>query len=964
MEKDSTIVPFIETLRGIGLDMDACEIADILWLAPFLEGHSSSDKPPRPRSENKTKGSREGGDITPEVHGQAAAKPLQIPESASCDSKDMVAGMAFQAPATGALPGKLAISQSLRPLKRKVPSRSKRVLDEAATARRIAEMDNWLPVMRPEPSRWLDLVLLVDRWPSMVVWQQTIAEWKDLLECQGAFRNIRVWELHTETAKDGENEGVRLQVQSCPGVSTPPRNPLELVDPAGERLILIASDCVSPAWRDGRMARLMEKWGDKAMFAVVQMFPSRHWSRTGLGKAETVSMRSPGPGIPNAYLDYELEDEWFEESASDASSDIRFPVITLEPEFLYAWAKFLTGGANMRIPGALLSKHPEWTEEEDAAETPKQLDPEKRVQRFHAAASPYARLLAGYLSSVPLNLPVMRLVQKKMLPQSSQVHLAEVFLSGLIERISFPADAKNQESIRYDFVPDVREHLRKAALTSETLKVTDLVSEFIEKNQGMFKEFLAAIPVASIDGLKMIREGSLSFASIRNSLLRRMGGAYVKLADFSDEGAISEQDYSSGDIRDGKRETESSGVHPGHETVDPRALLNEIETCFWPMLNEKRLDCKVEVDPAIPKALILNEAWLLQILLKIVGKAVKYTEKGFIRMSIGTLRFDEERGKIDLLIEVEDSGIGIPTEELDLISEFAFKGRGQEKVPLFVVRGMGPTSREMIRETMNDVIIVDSEPGKGSFFLIVLRGVEINSTVLVVEDNVDQRKIYKWYFKKYTTLKTIVAETGERAVFMAKKYMPDIIFMYLEMPGMNGYEAIRQIKEDPRLKHIPVFAITAWPLNYEISKIKEHGFNEGLEKPMPLEELHRILCKYLRHSVKKEHEICREAVSEKALPHIFEVVNVLERDYMPRWKNFMKKEPVRGVAELAVFGSKLKELGESSVIPRLEKYGNDIVALTQSFDIVNLKKKAAEFPELIKQLRSSGRLIPIESRTP
>jgi hypothetical protein len=153
---------------------------------------------------------------------------------------------------------------------RKVPSRNRFVLDEEATVRQIAESDNWLPVMRPEPSRWLDVILLADESPSMVIWQQTISELKSLLERQGAFRNVQVWGFDTQKNQLRLHAGTRFEASQ--NLS---RNPKELIDPSGKRLILVVSDCVSKAWHDGRVARMMAVWENSVMIAIVQMLP--HW---------------------------------------------------------------------------------------------------------------------------------------------------------------------------------------------------------------------------------------------------------------------------------------------------------------------------------------------------------------------------------------------------------------------------------------------------------------------------------------------------------------------------------------------------------------------------------------------------------------------------------------------------------------------------------------------------------------
>jgi hypothetical protein len=111
-------------------------------------------------------------------------------KSTSEKSKPASPGVPFKSPAVAALPNALEIGRSLRPLMRKVPSRIKFVLDEENTAQQIAENDVWIPVLKPARERWLDLVIVVEENRATVVWEETINEFRKLMERHGAFRNV------------------------------------------------------------------------------------------------------------------------------------------------------------------------------------------------------------------------------------------------------------------------------------------------------------------------------------------------------------------------------------------------------------------------------------------------------------------------------------------------------------------------------------------------------------------------------------------------------------------------------------------------------------------------------------------------------------------------------------------------------------------------------------------------------
>jgi hypothetical protein len=194
-------------------------------------------------------------------------------------------GLTFRRPAASALPGGLALGRALRPLMRRVPSHTRFVLDEEATTQRMADERQWRPVLRPALSRWLEVALVIDEWPSKVIWRQTIAELQRLLERQGAFRNLRTWGFTTDPPKG------RVRLRAGTGLEASQnwaRSPRELIDLRGQRLILMVSDCVSLGWFSGEVARMLATWGQHGLAAIVQRLPERLWRHSALGNAASV----------------------------------------------------------------------------------------------------------------------------------------------------------------------------------------------------------------------------------------------------------------------------------------------------------------------------------------------------------------------------------------------------------------------------------------------------------------------------------------------------------------------------------------------------------------------------------------------------------------------------------------------------------------------------------------------------
>jgi hypothetical protein len=219
----------IAALRDTGLDPTADEVADVIWLAYHVGparmpiapgGDRTSPVPTRdPALEFDTKAATHGSE-------RQIRQEDEEPSSPRLDSESQLSGglhtwpsggsytaagpggIPFRSPGARALPGALELGRALRPLMRRVGSRTKRIFDEVATINRVAEERIWSPVSRPAPTRWLEAALVVDEGASMNVWRETIKEFTRLLEVQGAFRDVRTWRLNT----DLRDEQVSLRV--------------------------------------------------------------------------------------------------------------------------------------------------------------------------------------------------------------------------------------------------------------------------------------------------------------------------------------------------------------------------------------------------------------------------------------------------------------------------------------------------------------------------------------------------------------------------------------------------------------------------------------------------------------------------------------------------------------------------------------------------------------------------------
>jgi predicted ATPase/class 3 adenylate cyclase len=539
----------VAALRELGLEPTADDVRDAIWLALQMQPERHAETTPRPgtaagpSSASKrpiaTGDSRPAAVIPPPepAVGEPEKEAIHLPAPRAVDADSGVRGVAVSSPGVPSLPDALGISRALRPLMRRVPSRSHFLVDERATVDRIVDEGLWLPVVRPGPSRWLDLALIVDEGASMPLWRSTIAELQALLERHGAFRDVRTWSLVTD-ARDKQPALSGRRSQSS-GSSRPSRsrNPLELVDPAGQRLLLIVSDCVSPAWRSGQAGHLVARWGRAGPVAVLQMLPERLWPGTGLA-AEPALFQMPYPGAPNSRLVVRPRSPW---PSDRPQGSLPVPVIALEPKWIAPWAKLMAGSGVDRFPGSVAYVGGAAAVRQQLPDPP--ADPvgsppataEERVLRFRATASPLAVKLAGHLAAAPLTLPVMRLIQEATVPNSTLAHLAEVFLSGLIERRTPATAPVPSDGVQYDFAEGVRDLLLNAVLRTDAMFVLRRVGDYLERRNEISFGFSAILADPNGSTAVTIDARSQPFAVVAANVLHRLGGRYEGAAELLEE---------------------------------------------------------------------------------------------------------------------------------------------------------------------------------------------------------------------------------------------------------------------------------------------------------------------------------------------------------------------------------------------------------------------------------------------
>ncbi|NQV55292.1 MAG: response regulator, partial [Rhodospirillales bacterium] len=252
---------------------------------------------------------------------------------------------------------------------------------------------------------------------------------------------------------------------------------------------------------------------------------------------------------------------------------------------------------------------------------------------------------------------------------------------------------------------------------------------------------------------------------------------------------------------------------------------------------------------------------LLQVLLNLLTNAIKYNRGG------GTVTVDvDDAGEEFLRITVTDTGLGIPAnKQARLFEPFDRLGRESGEIE---GTGIGLTITKQIMETLGGAVGFKSEVGVGSTFWIDLpladgtespleedssEAEEISlqlrdsrsGIILCVEDNPANLALIKMVVERISDATLMPVNNAEASIRLASDVLPDVILMDINLPGMDGIEALAQLRAADRTKDIPVIAITAEAMPEEIKRLKKAGFDDYFTKPIDVQRVLKCINSYL-----------------------------------------------------------------------------------------------------------------------
>jgi len=401
------------------------------------------------------------------------------------------------------------------------------------------------------------------------------------------------------------------------------------------------------------------------------------------------------------------------------------------------------------------------------------------------------------------------------------------------------------------------------------------------------------------------------------------------------------------------------------ENIKPVTLFNEMKAIFNEKINQKNLSFVIEIDENLPEVIVIDSVRVRQVLLNIIGNAIKFTNTGKITLKVKSNFINDDETKIDLKIIVTDTGRGIPEKFQKKIFQ-AFEQTSVADAKVFSGTGLGLAISSKLVKLMNGTIEVESEVQKGSSFIISLFNINVGSfikeeqttkipkvrfnkaTILIVDDIFENRYLVKATLANEPFI-LIEAKNGKEALDIVKnkKNKIDLILMDLRMPIMNGYEATDKVKNIDN--NILVVAFTASVMSKELNQIKEHKFDGYIRKPIVYNDLVKELMKHIPYDIiiDKYDKSKNKKIDKETIKKIPEIISKLNGQFKIRLNNIKDKGDFSLIKELM---EEISEYEINNKIIILENYVNNILISIESFDIEQVSLLLNNYDAMLKEL--------------
>ena len=401
-----------------------------------------------------------------------------------------------------------------------------------------------------------------------------------------------------------------------------------------------------------------------------------------------------------------------------------------------------------------------------------------------------------------------------------------------------------------------------------------------------------------------------------------------------------------------------------YQPVEIAKIIEELVDIFSIETQDKGLVLEYQIQQGLPLLLYFDEVRLRQILLNVINNAIKFTKEGFVRIEVRFSALKNDSLTLDIIIS--DSGIGIALDQQERIFKL-FEQQDGQSTREFGGTGLGLSITKNLVELMGGEILLESKAGQGARFTLHFENVVLEESlrqkeliherimpefyaarVLVVDDVTTNRMLLKSLFEG-SAIEVIEAIDGADGIEKAKTMYPDLIFMDVRMPMMDGFEAARLIKADPQLEMIPVIALTASVVEKDRKFYVANGFDDFLEKPFEHQHLYAVMKRYLSYNhqtqIVQENRAHFESITKANLQSM---LTYLQGDALQKY------DQIRHQNSFEVYETWAMELKQAALglgNDFVQTYAQRILDAIAAFDIELLRREVENYTTIIDTVK-------------
>ncbi|HWX23340.1 MAG TPA: ATP-binding protein [Candidatus Binatia bacterium] len=413
-------------------------------------------------------------------------------------------------------------------------------------------------------------------------------------------------------------------------------------------------------------------------------------------------------------------------------------------------------------------------------------------------------------------------------------------------------------------------------------------------------------------------------------------------------------------------------LHP--DPTDLRDSCEFLRTVFGQQAVMKSLQLQFELSPNLPRALLLDRLRLRQVLVNLLSNAIKFTDRGCVKTRVSWERLETGTSGT-LLIDVEDTGIGIPADKLDEVFKPFVQADSRQR-PENDGTGIGLTIVKRLTELMGGSLSVESKVGQGTVFHLRFTSVPVSgrlpvgdhaepsgavdfndfapATLLVVDDNQANRALMAGIFEK-THHQVHFATNGQEALECLGKEKPDVVLLDLRMPVMDGRTTLAAIRKQPSLASLPVIAVTASSKAGEEQELQTQ-FSGYIRKPFSRHTLFLALAQFLQPATREtarhlaDTARCLPLPSSEQAAQWQELTLELRRQEASEWPTLRDSLAVNATR---TFAHNLFTLGQAARCDSLATYAASLTTFADAYAIGEMERQLAAFPKLVESIETS-----------